>query len=277
MKSVRKIWSKLLLGLILTQSAYAVDNNEDGVTSTDSSSTDPLGVRDTHQLPNPLGENSIGGIISSVTRFIIGVSTALLTVFVLYGAFQLMTSGGSPERIEKGRKTILWAVLGFAILLVAGGVGAIVIEILGGPDTALENVDTGDSPVTSFGGIIGVLDTAANWMFGILIALGTVMVLYSAFLYLFSGGSEDRISAARKTLTYAIVALVIAVLAGGVGVLIQNFVGGTTNTSCVVSDWGEWGPCNINGEQFRYREIITPSDGSGDTCPSLQQKRSCPT
>jgi hypothetical protein len=65
----------------------------------------------------------------------------------------------------------------------------------------------------------------ASWMYGLLMVLGVVFVLYAAFLYLISQGSEDRISSAKKVLVYAIVALVIAVLAGGVGSLIEDWGG----------------------------------------------------
>ncbi|MEX2054136.1 MAG: peptidoglycan-binding protein [Candidatus Colwellbacteria bacterium] len=185
------------------------------------------GATTTFELVNPLKAGDIGEVIAKVGEFLIYISTAVLTIFILYGAFQLMTSGGNPERVEKGRKTIFWAILGFVVLLIAGGVGALVADILGGSD--VDGIAVGESPISNFEGVRAVLMTIARWMFGILMALGIIMVLYSAFLYLFSGGDDTRISTARKTLTYAIVALVIAVLAGGVGVLVQNIIGTSTN------------------------------------------------
>lgn len=65
----------------------------------------------------------------------------------------------------------------------------------------------------------------AGWMYGLLMVLGVVFVLYAAFLYLISQGSDERISSAKKVLIYAIVALVIAVLAGGVSSLIEDWGG----------------------------------------------------
>ena len=61
-------------------------------------------------------------------------------------------------------------------------------------------------------------------MFGILMALGIVFVLYAAFLYLMAQGNEERINTAKTVLIYSIVALIVGVLAGGVSVLIQDFV-----------------------------------------------------
>jgi hypothetical protein len=61
-------------------------------------------------------------------------------------------------------------------------------------------------------------------MYGILMALGTVFILLSAFFFLTSGGNADRVGTARRTLIYAIVALVIAVLAGSAKFLVANLM-----------------------------------------------------
>ena len=63
-----------------------------------------------------------------------------------------------------------------------------------------------------------------GWMFGILIATRIIMVLYSAFIYVTSGGDTKKTDVARKTLTYAVVALVISLFSGTLGVLIQRIL-----------------------------------------------------
>jgi hypothetical protein len=41
---------------------------------------------------------------------------------VLIGGFQMITSAGNPEKFKSGRNTILDAVAGFAVVLLAKGV-----------------------------------------------------------------------------------------------------------------------------------------------------------
>ena len=96
------------------------------------------------------------------------------------------------------------------------------------------NVGDGPPPLpegapTDFGSLITVIVVIAQWMFGILMALGIVFVLYAAFLYLLAQGNEDRIATAKNVLIYSIIALVIGVLAGGVSVVVQDFVGGVAD------------------------------------------------
>lgn len=45
--------------------------------------------------------------------FVIIMSLAVLVV--LYGAFQMMTSGGNPGKFEQGKKTVIYAAIGVAV------------------------------------------------------------------------------------------------------------------------------------------------------------------
>lgn len=53
------------------------------------------------------------------------ISTAIVTIMVLFGGFQIMTAAGDPEKIKTGKHTIFYAVVGFIILLFAGGITVI--------------------------------------------------------------------------------------------------------------------------------------------------------
>ncbi len=81
-----------------------------------------------------------------------------------------------------------------------------------------------DPSITSYCELICKITLVAQWMYGILMILGVIFVLYAAFLYLISQGSDERIGTAKKVLIYAIVALVIAVLAWGVSGLVEGWM-----------------------------------------------------
>lgn len=66
----------------------------------------------------------------------------------------------------------------------------------------------------------------ANWLLGIGTVISTIIVLWSALLFMTSGGNPNRVTQARQTLWYAIIGLAILLLADGVSLLIQNFLKG---------------------------------------------------
>jgi type IV secretion system pilin len=84
-------------------------------------------------LPNPLGANStFQTVVTSVTNFLIIIAIPLTTIMALIGAFQMLTSAGDPEKFSKGQKTLIYAAIGFFIVLVSGSIVALIKNIFGG-------------------------------------------------------------------------------------------------------------------------------------------------
>ena len=73
-----------------------------------------------------------------------------------------------------------------------------------------------------------------DWMFYGLIVLSVIMVLISAFYFVTAGDDTEKVSKARKTITYAAIAIVVALIAKGFPALIASFIGasGSGNLSC---------------------------------------------
>lgn len=87
---------------------------------------------DLFELPNPLKTTSIVDllykIIDALTKF---VATPVAVLMIIIGAFQMLSAGGDPEKFKKGKNTILYAAIGFAVLLLARLIIGLVQEILG--------------------------------------------------------------------------------------------------------------------------------------------------
>ena len=56
-------------------------------------------------------------IIAIVIQALLGIVGAGALLMFIWGGFQMIFSGGSEERIKKGRDTLLWAVIGMAVIL----------------------------------------------------------------------------------------------------------------------------------------------------------------
>ncbi|HBL39149.1 TPA: hypothetical protein DDZ10_00545 [Candidatus Uhrbacteria bacterium] len=73
----------------------------------------------TAELDNPLKTDDIRVIIGRIIKAILGISGGLALLMFIWGGLIWMTSQGEKAKIEKGQKTLAWAVIGLAILFVA--------------------------------------------------------------------------------------------------------------------------------------------------------------
>lgn len=65
---------------------------------------------------SPLGGGSIPVIIGRIIRSVLALSGVIALVMFVYGGLRWMTSGGSSEKIESAKKTLVWSVLGLIVI-----------------------------------------------------------------------------------------------------------------------------------------------------------------
>lgn len=82
---------------------------------------------------NPLGSScaTLSCPLTVITNFLFTISIPLCGIFILVGGFQMMTAAGNPEKFSKGKKTLLYAVIGFVIVLLAGSVATLIQNLFG--------------------------------------------------------------------------------------------------------------------------------------------------
>jgi hypothetical protein len=85
-------------------------------------------------LTNPLGDSckDLSCPVTSVTNFLFTIAIPLCGILILVGGFQMMTAAGDPEKFSKGKKTLLYTVIGFVVVLLAGSVAALIQGVFKG-------------------------------------------------------------------------------------------------------------------------------------------------
>jgi len=74
-------------------------------------------------LLNPLGDtDSVSELIATIIRAILSFLGALATLMFIYGGFQMILSGGSPDKVKKGQNTLVWAAIGIVVVLSSYGI-----------------------------------------------------------------------------------------------------------------------------------------------------------
>ena len=86
------------------------------------------------EILNPLGDSGkdIPTLINTIAVWLLGIGLTVAVIIVIWAAFLFMTSGGSKERVTMARKTLLYAIIGLVILLLATGVTEFIKNVLSG-------------------------------------------------------------------------------------------------------------------------------------------------
>ncbi len=69
--------------------------------------------------------------IYKVTTWLFYILMLLVTIFIIYGGFIIITSSGDPEKAGKGRQILTYAVVGLAIALLARVIPSLVRFVIG--------------------------------------------------------------------------------------------------------------------------------------------------
>lgn len=91
----------------------------------------PLLVSAQVEIENPLEYESFNELIEGLIKYILWVAIALAPLLILIGAFYFLTAAGNPERIQTGKRIILWTCIGLIIILFAWGLVALIESVLG--------------------------------------------------------------------------------------------------------------------------------------------------
>ena len=73
--------------------------------------------------------NALKQLVVNIIQFLINISLLVAVVFIMWGGFLILTSGGSSDRLGRGKKSITAAVTGIVIVLVAMSAIKIFLEL----------------------------------------------------------------------------------------------------------------------------------------------------
>lgn len=77
----------------------------------------------TAECPGALGTflctSSLQKLITSISNIILLLVGVVAVLFLIIGGFQYISSAGNPETIQKAKTTILYAIIGILVTLIA--------------------------------------------------------------------------------------------------------------------------------------------------------------
>ena len=94
------------------------------------------------------------------------------------------------------------------------------------PASAFAQTPAPDDIITTGEELESVLETVRDWFFTVFVILAVIFLIWAAFLYLTAAGNDTKVGKAKNALIYAIIAIIVALLAGSLTSLLENVLGG---------------------------------------------------
>lgn len=83
------------------------------------------------------------------------------------------------------------------------------------------------SIVTNSGaeGLYSLILKTGGWLYSGVIAIAVILMIYGGFLYVTSGGDEDKVKDGKNYIIYGVVGIAVATLATGIVMVVGEFLG----------------------------------------------------
>ena len=173
------------------------------------------------EIQQPSGDDELARFIWTIVLnilFDITLAVGYLAVgFIVYGGFLYITSQGDPGKALKGKKTLTSAVIGTMIAMLAS--------------IAVNTVQV----VLSINGAAGLeqgydiqqkIGDAFTWAYSAAGVVAVVFIIKGAFQYLTAQGDPGKVQTATRSIVYAVVGLVIVLLAAAITAFVMSSIGG---------------------------------------------------
>ena len=176
-----------------------------------------------------LGSNSdIVLVVLAIIDDLLIVAGLLAVAFVIYGAIKYITSQGSPDGTSKALSTIINALVGLGISLIAvQAVAFIGNKLAGSAGTGSSNGGGGvdlsvlpDLTGSASGG--GIIQTVLSVVFNLIGALAFLFIILGGLAFVTANGDPQKVARAKATVLYAIIGLVVAIVAQSIVSLIAS-------------------------------------------------------
>jgi hypothetical protein len=75
------------------------------------------------------GTTDVENIITKVIGWFFGITGALAVLFIIYGGVLYIVSAGNSDRQKQAKQTLIWAVIGLAVVVLSYFIVSLVLNI----------------------------------------------------------------------------------------------------------------------------------------------------
>jgi len=159
---------------------------------------------ETIEVPNPLEYNSVEELSTQIRSYLLLIVGGIAIVMIAVAGIMYIAGGamGNDGLVEMGKKGVIGAIAGLVIILGASMILSEVYFIVTGSEYSFDNLSASQ-----------ILMRLINFLLAIIGTLFLISMLIGGIWYFSAGADESRIELGRKTVTYSIIGIGIALAA----------------------------------------------------------------
>ena len=157
--------------------------------------------------------NTVALFLPPVASLLISVVAALSILFVVWGGLLMITSLGDDSKINNGKNSIIYALVGFMVALASQTLVSIVVNHASGISGGASAYD---NP------IIDTVSIAIGIMLSIFNVVFFLIVIATGFRLVLAHGKTEETDTSKKMLIFAIVGAIIINLSKSIVGIVLN-------------------------------------------------------
>lgn len=159
-------------------------------------------------------KQNIYQIITNISKNIVIIATYLVIGYVIYGGYLYMFAAGDVSKVAGGKKTLMHAFIGLAII----GLSNIIISSI--HMALLGNTEDFSNEIPNINAnAADIVMNLINWFIGIAGIVSAIFLVVGGVGYMTSSGDSGKLQKAKNTITYSLIGLAIV----GLSYAISNF------------------------------------------------------
>lgn len=114
-----------------TSSDQSKDNNGSGSGNGTSSSVNPLGDACKYNKDAAICKSEqkpLAQTITDIVKFVVGFLGVIAVIVIIWAGWTYVTSAGASDKVMLAKRTILYAVIGLVVTIMAGAIVAFVVN-----------------------------------------------------------------------------------------------------------------------------------------------------
>jgi hypothetical protein len=182
--------------------------------SSDTQDTKPCDVNSNFQADLLKPNGPIPLILLAVVDDLLRLAGIAAVIFVLVAGVRYVTSQGKPDATAKAQASLLNAIVGLAISVIAIAIVSFLGAQLGGKTgTTTTGTAVSIESLPHVGATDDLVDKLIGITIGVVGALALLFIVIGGYRYVISQGNPQAVAQAKNTILYALIGLIVAISA----------------------------------------------------------------